>query len=84
MKSSRSLKLWMVNGISFFLFCLLGLTGLINWMVLPKGFEARGGFAVKVRHLLIDVHAWAALAFLVIIVIHIMLHWSYVKHNLKK
>jgi len=84
MKSSKSLKLWMVNVVSFFLFCLLGFTGLMNWMVLPRGFAARGGFAVTARHFLADVHAWTALAFVVTIVIHIMLHWPYVKHNLKK
>lgn len=84
MKSSKSLKLWMVNVVSFFLFCLLGLTGLLNWIVLPRGYAARGGLAVAARHFLADVHAWTALAFMVTVAIHIMLHWPYVKHNLKK
>jgi hypothetical protein len=32
-------KLWAVNSISFVLFILLSITGLINWLVLPKGYE---------------------------------------------
>jgi hypothetical protein len=82
--SNRSLKLWMVNVVSFLLLSLSTVTGLMNWLVLPKGYEARRGFALTARHLLLDVHQWAGLAFMVIIVIHIVLHWSYIKHNLGK
>jgi len=31
-------RLWIVNVISFFLFSLLIVTGLINWLVLPRGY----------------------------------------------
>ena len=31
-------KLWVVNVISFFLFSLLSVTGLINWLLLPRGY----------------------------------------------
>jgi hypothetical protein len=82
--SNRALKLWMVNVVSFFLLVLLSVTGLMNWLVLPKGYEARKGFALTARHFLVDVHEWAGLAFMVIIGIHIVLHWSYIRHNLGK
>ena len=84
MKTNRSFTRWMINVISFFLFCVLGFTGLINWMVLPKGFAARGTFAVTLRHLLVNVHAWAAMAFVAAIAVHVVLHWPYVKYNLKR
>jgi hypothetical protein len=84
MTNRKTFKLWIVNVVSFVLFSLLSLTGLINWLVLPKGYGARGGFFVSLRHLLVEVHEWTALLFMVIIIVHIVLHWGYIKTNLKK
>jgi hypothetical protein len=39
-------KLWIVNVISFLLFSLLGVTGLINWLLLPRGYGQGAGFLV--------------------------------------
>lgn len=39
---------------------------------------------VSARHFLIAVHEWAGLIFIIVIVIHIKLHWPYVKSNLQK
>jgi hypothetical protein len=36
MTNTRTFKLWIVNVASFILFSMLGLTGLINWLVLPR------------------------------------------------
>jgi len=77
-------RLWIVNVISFILFSLLSLTGLINWLLLPAGDGPRRGFQRSFRHFLIEVHEWAALLFMIVIVLHIVLHWSYIKTNLKK
>lgn len=84
MSNGKSSKLWIVNVISFILFIILCGTGLINWLVLPRGYEARGGFLVSLRHFLTDFHGWIALIFMVVIAVHIILHWSYIKNNLKK
>ena len=84
MPNGKSSKLWIVNVISFVLFVILGATGLLNWLVLPKGYEGRGSFLVSLRHFLIEVHEWAALLFLIVIGVHVILHWPYVKSNLKK
>jgi hypothetical protein len=78
----RAFKLWTVNVLSFIVFCLLSLTGLINWLLLPKGFEARGSLLVSMRHFLVEVHQWAALLFIVIIALHILWHWPYIRSNL--
>jgi len=43
-------RLWIVNVISFFLFSFLGVTGLINWLVLPRGYGQSAGFLVSLRH----------------------------------
>ena len=84
MADGRSSKLWVVNVISFILLTILGCTGLLNWLVLPRGYEVRGGFMGSLRHFLIALHEWAGLIFLMVIAMHIVLHWSYVRSNLKK
>jgi ABC-type transport system involved in multi-copper enzyme maturation permease subunit len=84
MSNGRSSKLWIVNVISFILFIILCSTGLLNWLVLPRGYEARGSFLVSLRHFFIAFHEWAALIFMIVVAVHIVLHWPYVKSNLKK
>jgi len=84
MSNGRSSKLWIVNIISFLLFIVLCITGLLNWLVLPKGYEARGSFLVSLRHFFIAFHEWAALIFMIVVAVHIVLHWPYIKSNLKK
>ena len=84
MSNGRSSKLWIVNVISFILFIILGSTGLLNWLVLPRGYEARGSFLVSLRHFFITIHEWAALIFMIVVAVHIILHWPYIKSNLKK
>jgi len=84
MSNGRSSKLWIVNVISFILFIILCSTGLINWLVLSKGYEARGSFLVSLRHFFIAFHEWAALVFMIVVAVHIVLHWPYIKSNLKK
>ena len=80
----KSSKLWIVNIVSFALLMVLSGTGLVNWLILPKGFEARGSFLVSLRHSLIVVHEWTALMFIFVVAIHISLHWQYVKSNMSK
>ena len=84
MATGKSLKLWMVNVMSFILFFILCSTGMLNWLVLPRGYEARGSFLVSLRHFLIAFHEWTALIFMILIAVHIVLHWTYIKTNLLK
>ena len=75
-------RLWIVNVISFFLFFLLSVTGLINWLLLPRGYGSGAGFLVSLRHSLVTVHEWTALLFMIVIGVHISLHGVYVKKSL--
>ncbi len=77
-------RFWIVNVLSFILLGLLAITGLTNWLVLPKGGGAKGGFLASLRHFLIDVHEWAALLFLIVIIVHISFHWGYVMAMLRE
>jgi len=83
MQGAKAAKLWLVNVISFVLFSVLSLTGSVNWLLLPRGPGAGGGFPVWLRHFLRGVHEWTALVFMITILIHITLHWGYIKSKLK-
>jgi cytochrome b subunit of formate dehydrogenase len=80
----RPSRLWIVNVISFFLFSLLSVTGLINWLLLPRGYESRVSFLFSLRHFLVTIHEWTALLFIIVIGVHIWLHWAYVKKSLDR
>ena len=84
MSNGRSSKLWIVNVMSFCLFIFLCGTGFLNWLVLPRGYEVRGSFLASFRHFLVVLHEWTALIFLIVIAVHVVLHWPYIKTNLKK
>jgi membrane protein implicated in regulation of membrane protease activity len=77
-------RIWIVNVVSFFLLSLMGITGLVNWLVLPRGYGSGAGFLVSIRHFLMAVHEWTGLLFVIVIGIHISLHWRYVKKNLDR
>ena len=84
MATQKHLKLWTVNVVSFLLFILLAATGLINWLVLPRGGGGGQRFLAGIRHFLMDAHAWLALLFIVVVAVHLLLHRSYIKANLTK
>jgi hypothetical protein len=84
MTNKRTFRLWIINVISFTLFILLSITGLINWLILPKGYGVRTECLGSLRHFFIEVHQWTALAFVIIIAVHVILHWGYIKTNIRK
>ncbi len=84
MSMNKGATLWIINVFSFVLFSILSLTGLINWLFVPRGGGGGGGFAGNFRHFLREVHEWTALLFIVVMVLHLFLHWPYIKTNLRK
>ena len=84
MANSKAVKLWFVNIISCILFFVLAVTGVLNWLVLPHGYRGEGGMLISVRHFFREVHEWTALLFIIIVFVHLILHWGYIKTNLKK
>lgn len=84
MAGGKSATIWKVNVLSFILFIGLVLTGLLNWLVLPRGYEARGGFLISLRHFLVAVHEWGGLIFVIVIIVHLVLHGTYIKTQLQK
>ncbi len=83
MQEKKGSLLWAVNVCSAVILLVLAVTGLANWLILPKGRVA-AGFLVSVRRFFMEVHVWSALAFLACIGVHVSLHASYVKARLKR
>jgi len=69
----------LANMLLWLLFCMLSGTGLLLAYRLPPG--SRGGHGLSAlgwtRHEWGDLHYWISLAFLVLIVIHMALHWRW-------
>ncbi len=84
MPNSKASKMWMTNVSSFILFVVLSFTGLINWLILPRGYEVGSGWLISLRHFFREVHEWSAFLFIITIIIHMVLHLPYIKSNLKK
>lgn len=72
---------WMVNLALAFCFLLLALTGLLSWMI-PHG-RGNPGTAQDIRHFFQDVHGVTGLVFLCTLLLHLWLHWPYIRRNLK-
>ena len=83
MPNKKESKRWTVNVISFVLLAILLTTGLINWLILPRGHGGDGGIFVSLRHFLMAIHEWTAILFLITIAVHLLLHKSYIQANLK-
>ena len=84
MTTRKTEAFWVVNVMLFICFSLLGATGLLNWLILPRGRDAGGGLLVSLRHLLLVIHEGVAVLFIGIVVVHLLLHWGYLKAHLKK
>jgi hypothetical protein len=82
---------------SIYLFTLVGLlaltglvetiSGFILWFALPSGGGRRGlelTYWGLTRDTWIDMHDWVAIAMIVIVVIHLLLHWKWVCRMIKQ
>jgi len=83
MSNSKAQKLWITNVISFFLLALLAGSGLLNWM-LPHGRRGVEGFLFTLRRFSCEVHTWTAFLFIIVMAVHLVLHWPYIRTNLRR
>jgi hypothetical protein len=79
-KATRNYLLALVMGL---LALFQGISGFVLWVVLPRGDGYRGGQIdggtfLWSRDRWIDLHDWTAVALVVIVVIHVILHWGWI------
>lgn len=72
---------FIVDSIAFFLFLFLISTGFLIYLVIPpaSGLSVWG----MGRHDWGEIHFWIALTFLLFMVIHFVLHWSWIKARVR-
>ncbi len=78
MTNSKTFKLWIVNVVSFIFFILLSITGLVIW------FISHTDLLKSLSHFFREVHEMSAFAFIILMGIHLFMHWDYVMGNLRK
>jgi hypothetical protein len=86
-KSRRKvMELYGAALILFILFVFECLSGLVLWLVLPRGvgdyyrmIQGTGRtFLALQRNVWVDLHAWIAVTILAIIIVHLVLNWNWV------
>jgi cytochrome b subunit of formate dehydrogenase len=96
-KPEFRMKKWLRNYILFIIMLLLGaiqvISGFLLWLVIPGGHRGlgitRSGLFADTdvlwsRYTWIEIHDWTAVALLVIVIIHIILHWKWITFMTKK
>jgi hypothetical protein len=92
----RSALLYYTAVSAFLLFLLEAFSGFVLWLAVSGGDGLRGGgrggaeppgreeFLTVTRSAWIDIHDWAGVALLVIIALHVVLHWRWIVQVTKR
>ncbi|HEY97334.1 MAG TPA: DUF4405 domain-containing protein [Dehalococcoidia bacterium] len=69
-------------------------SGFVLWLALGSGVGYQGGggqgitdtgsFLSWTRHQWIDFHDWTAVALVVLVILHLVLHWKWIVYTTKK
>ena len=87
------MKRWLKNYILFALLLLLGLiqaiSGFLLWLVIPGGHRGFGAGQVTgdflwSRFTWIEIHDWTAFALVIVLIIHIVIHWKWIIYMTKR
>ncbi len=89
------MRKWVQNYLLFIVLFLLALfqavTGFLLWLAMPgggyrggRGIESADTLFLWSRNTWINLHDWTAVALLVIVIIHIILHWKWILYTTKK
>lgn len=87
----KSTRNYLVGFIMFLLAMFEAISGFVLWLVLPRGGGYRGGRGLTTegtflwsRDTWIDLHDWVAVALVVIVTLHLILHWRWIVFMTKK
>jgi len=80
---SKATRNYLIALVMALLALVQAVSGFVLWLVLPRGGGSTGvksadSTFIWSRDSWIDLHDWAAVALVVIVVIHIILHWSWI------
>jgi len=79
---------YLTDLVMFVLFLFEAVSGFILWLILPKGGGYMGGRGLITeatflwsRDTWIVLHDWVAVALLVVVVLHLVLHWKWIVYT---
>jgi hypothetical protein len=83
---------WLNRYVLFVIMFLLALcqaiSGLLLWLVIPAGgYQGGRGVAAKFiwdKHTWINLHEWIAVALLIMVIIHLIIHWKWIVYTTRK
>jgi cytochrome b561 len=87
------MKKWVINYILFVLLlviCLIqAISGFLLWLVIPGGHRGFGlgqvtGDFIWSRFTWIEIHDWTAISLVIVVIIHIILHWKWILETTKR
>jgi len=77
--------LYAVVAASFVVFLVEAVSGFVLWLALPNGSgggRGRGGLGGETfifdRHTWLAIHDWAAVVLVVLIAVHVAMHWKWI------
>lgn len=82
----KTTQLFLLAMLMFLLSLFEAVSGFVLWLVLPRGAGKRLEYEstfLWTRDTWIDLHDWVAVALLVIIVVHLIVHWKWIVHMIK-
>jgi len=78
----------LIDAVALFAFLVSLFSGIILWLVLPRGGGFRGGQGIFIERFFLgltrdswtDIHNYSSLIFTGIVVYHLVLHWKWIKN----
>ena len=90
-KVHKSTRNYILNVTMFLLAFFEVVSGFVLWFVLPRSGGYRGGRGLAVRTTFlwsrdtwIDLHDWVGVALVVVVILHLILHWRWIVYMTKR
>jgi hypothetical protein len=74
---SKSLRNYLMFVVLAVLSVGLGASSVLLWLILPRGFH-------PARRLWVDIHKWGGLALSLAVIVHVALHWGWLKRMTRR
>ena len=76
---------YIVDFLAFLSFIVISFTGIVLYFIFPSGTRSRGSieFLGMIKNEWISIHDCFALIFVILIIIHLIMHWVWIKHTTK-
>ena len=74
---------FLVDVFMFFNFIIIAISGFILWLVIPRGSGKLGASFILLRETWIFLHNWVSVLLIILIIIHLLLNWVWIKSMFK-